>query len=173
MGERLQHNRLSDLLVVLDRIEGLHIELGHSLAEKLEHMRRCDQEGIHRCTDREQAIAARVTEQEGLRKQLMERIGRGYGLSPKAARALSANQLADRLGPPDSVEVTKRAKRLRNAIDQVSRTNRRVERVSEGILSHLSEAMTSIAGSEEPQSGYTKGGRTKSGRPRELFEVVG
>jgi hypothetical protein len=168
-----QKSRLDDLLVVLDRLEALHRDLCDSLAEKLEHMRRSDQEGIHRCTDREQLIATRLTEQEGLRKQLMAKIGRGYGLSPKAARALSANQLAERLAEPHSGAVAERAQRLRSTLEQVNRINRLVERVSREILDHLSEAFTAIATDEQPQSGYSQGGRAHGGRPRELFEAVG
>ncbi len=170
---RCSRSGLGDLLIVLERLEGLHRDLCHTLTETLAHIRRSDQSSIQGCTDREQAIVSRVVKQEGLRKQLMERIGRGYGMGREAARALSARKLAERVEEPIRSDLTRRADKLQDTLTDLERINGIVKRVSIEILTHLREAFAAITPIDEPGGEYTERGRSFGGRPRELFEAVG
>lgn len=168
---RCSRSGLGDLLIVLERLEGLHRDLCQTLTEKLKHIRRSDQSGIFACTDREQAIVSRVAQQEGLRKQLMERIGRGYGMGREAARALSARKLAERVEEPVRSDLTHRADKLQDTLTDVERINGIVKRVSIEILTHLREAFAAITPIDEPGGEYTERGRSFGGQPGEHCRI--
>lgn len=164
---------LDDLLTVMQRLESLHQELREALQQKLEHMRRADQTGIQACLDREQVLVRSIIEQEGLRKQIMEQVGRGYGLGAKTARTMPARRLAERVTEPSRSRLNELADRLKSVVQDVKRINGLVTRVSQEVLGHLTEVFTTLTGSATPASGYSRAGRTVEGRPRELFETVG
>ena len=165
--------RVESLLVLLERLEGLHVELRAVLDDKLESMRKSDMQALRDCVERESVLTARINEQEGLRKQLMERIGRGYGIAPKTARTLPARRLAERLGEPHRGRINAVTERLKAAVVEVSKINALVGRVSSQVLTYLGEMFTEVRGTEASPGIYSKSGRTVAARPVELFEAVG
>lgn len=173
VGDNLAQKRLDDLLMLLERLDRLHGELGDVLREKLQTMRRSDLDGIHACVHREQNLARRIDEQNGLRKQLTVKIGRAFGIAPETARAMTASGLAARVTDPYGERILDAAQRLKRTVVQVERTNRMVHQVSSRVLSHLHQVFSSIAEETEPADGYTPTGGTQTGQRRELFEAIG
>ena len=164
--------RLADLVVLIDRITALHRDLHCTLSEKLECMQLAEVDRIHGCVQEQRELVARINEQDGLRKQLAEQIGRAYGMSADTARSLSLTKLADRVGSPRAVELHGAADRLRAAVGDVRKMNDMVERVSCDVLRHMREVFAAAADGE-PAGCYSPAGKTVAGRARELFEAVG
>lgn len=165
--------RLDDLLVVMEHIEGLYHGLRDVLADKLGHMRRSDVAGMAACVERENELVGGIIEQEGLRKQVMEQVGRGYGMSSKTARTMPARRLAERVTEPHRSRLTQVADRLKGAVAEVKRVNSLITRVSAEVLTHLGSVFAAVSGTDAPAGGYTSAGRTVDHRPRELFETIG
>jgi len=171
--DNVVQERVESLFVLLQRLEGLHVNLRAVLSDKLESMKKSDLAALHESVERERALTARINEQEGLRKQLMERIGRGYGLASQAARTLSAGRLAERLTEAHRGRLDAAASRLRAAVVEVAKINAMIGRVSSQVLKHLGALFGQIGGAEASPGAYSKSGRTVAGRPFELFEAVG
>ncbi|MEE9243807.1 MAG: flagellar protein FlgN [Mycobacterium sp.] len=171
--DRSANTRLSAMLVLLNRLVDLHDELRTTLSDKLDSMRRAELDGLHTCIERERALTQRIREQEGLRKQLVEQLGRGFGMSPDVARGLSARELAQRLAEPDRIRLNHVADRLKDAVDGVRRMNDLVGRVSAQVMQHVDRLFQAITTTEEPGGGYTKRGRTMTSTPQELFQAIG
>lgn len=166
-------NRFDDLLTVLARIETLHQELGAVLAKKLEYTRTARLADLQSCTERERTLAVRLHEQHGLRKQLMEQVGKALGLAADAARGLSLKNLMARLPEPQRGRLQAVADRLRTIAELVSGRNQVLERVTAQILEHLRSVCDTLVAVDGPVDGYTARGQVATAKPRELFEVVG
>lgn len=164
---------LEALIALLGRLEGLHHELRDALNRKLESMRGARLDDLHGCVQRERALTTRIGEQDGLRKQLMVQLGRGFGLSTDVARRLSARRLAERLAEPDRSRLNKVAARLKVAVEGVRKMNDLIGRVSARVLEHLDELFSSITAPEPDQVGYTQEGRAFQRGRSELFEAIG
>lgn len=164
---------LDDLLVVMERLERFHGELRDTLAAKLDRMRRADHAGLGTLADREKRILLSVHEQEGLRKQMMERVGRGYGIAAQTARIMPARQLAQRVGEPYRQRITAAADRLKAVAEEAGRANALITRVSQQVLDNLREAFAGIGGAGQPAGVYTSAGTMAADRPQKLFEMVG
>ncbi|MEE9297401.1 MAG: flagellar export chaperone FlgN [Phycisphaerae bacterium] len=165
--------RIDALLILLERLEQLHQQLHETLRRKLDLMRRADIDELRVCVDAEQALVTRISEQEGLRKQLMEQIGRACGMSADVARKLPARRLADRLPQPGKSRLQALAGRLRVAVERVKKVNDLVNRVTSEVLTHMAAVFSAVVATDAPASGYTDRGRTVQSRCQELFEAIG
>ncbi len=164
---------LDALLALMERLEVLHFELRQALRTKLETMRDARLDDLHECVRREQALAERIGEQEGLRKQLMAKLGRAYGLAPSVARKMPARTFAERLDGPYRERFNEAADRLKTAVRDVKRANEMIGRVSAQVLTHVSNLFSDITAPEADRAGYTKKGHPATGVKRELFEAIG
>lgn len=167
------NSRLEALLALMQRLERLHQELRKALDLKIENMRAARLSDLHACIRREQELTAKIGEQEGLRRQLMVQIGRGFGLSPETARRLSAQRLAERLAEPFRSRFHAVALQLKNAVESVRKVNDLIGRVSTQVLKHLDDVFTAITAPEPGRTGYTPKGQAVPGTGRELFEAIG
>jgi hypothetical protein len=157
----------------MDRLEGLHRDLCDTLMGKLERMRRADHDGLQALSEHERSLLVRIHEQEGLRKQVVERVGRGYGIAAETSRTMPARQLAQRVGDPYAERIAGAADRLKAVAEDVKRLNGLITRVSQHVLDHLREAFAAVSGGGRPAGVYSSAGTMIENRPRELFETVG
>jgi FlgN protein len=157
----------------MDRLRGLHDDLRDTLAEKLERMRTADIDGVGRLIEQEQRLLGRIAEQEGLRKQIMEQLGRKFGMSAAFARTLPATRLAERLDATQGERLLTQAKLLKTAVQSVAVLNKMVNDVSTKVLEHMKDVFASITNDQESNGAYSYTGQTVVGRPRELFEAIG
>src|SRR5512145_2113062 len=116
--------RLSELATVLERMAGLYGELTVLANDKVAHMGKGDLAALRTDVAREEALVRKSQEQDGLRRQLLEIIGRGYGIAAQAARRMTASQLLQRLEPAKRWELELAVGRLRTAARELAEANR-------------------------------------------------
>jgi hypothetical protein len=166
-------DRVDDLVHLLDGLTQLHDELLTVVHDKLDQMRAGSIEGMQTCAQREEALVACIAEQEGLRKQLLDVIGRGFGAAPQRARNWTASELADRLIEPQRGVLLEAARRLRTSIAEVARANRMAGLVAQEVLKHFRHIFTAVAGGSATQpAGYSPRGDVVSVINRALFDAV-
>ncbi len=167
--------RLDGLLTLMGRLTELHDQLHAVLVDKVASMRNAELTRLMECVERERGLAVRINEQEGLRKQMMEQLGRAFGMSAQTARSLSARKLAERLAPSQGRRVEECADRLRSAVDRVRKTNEFVGRVAAQVLQHVREVFSAVSGARATSGVYTKRGAVSGGvdRATALFEAIG
>ena len=96
-----------DMVRLLDELTATHTELLEAVREKLAAMKRADLHTMREMTIKEQTLARTIQEQEGLRRQLADIIGKKIGLTSGEARtwylrspATSARQIWNEEAPP-------------------------------------------------------------------------
>ncbi len=166
-------NRITALLRLMTRLGTLHDELGEAMSAKLDAMRAAKIDHMRECNKKETSIIGRIAEQEGLRRRLMEEVGRGFGMSAPVARTLSARALADRLAEPNRARLQEVSSKLCTSIEGVRRINDLVGGISKQTLHHLTEVFNAAIAGNEPAGVYTNTGATESAGRLELFEAIG
>ncbi|NOT00813.1 MAG: hypothetical protein HOP29_09315 [Phycisphaerales bacterium] len=162
-----------DLAALLDRIAVSYAALHECLEEKLACLRCAELENIDSFLGRERLLAAQLIEQDGMRRRIMEQLGRPYGMSAEKARGMPVRRLAERLGEPHSSRLCAAADRLKEQIGRTQALAGMVERVSRDVLVHVREMFAAVAAPFAGGEGYCPRGATRGSRPRELFEAVG
>ncbi len=163
--------RVPTLVRLLGDLAGAHEDLLAAIDAKIAAMRTADAEQIRAACLQESAIAERINEREGLRRQLVENIMRGYGLSPTAARRLSAAQIAARLGGRSGEDILTAAGRLKELTGAVTRRNHVAQLIAQNVLRHVKHVFTAMTGAET-SPGYTHAGESVACRPA-IFDAVG
>ena len=136
-------------------------------------MRRASIQELGTCIEEEQELVTRIGEQEGLRRQLMEKIGRGYGISLTIARNLPVRELAQRVPEPTRTRLLAVSGGLKSAVERVKKVNNLVNRVSTDVLRHMEAVFSAVRATDSPSSSYTDRGQTAPPHPLELFEAIG
>jgi len=173
MKEEVPDRRLNDLLLVLDRLTVLHRELLTLIQNKIERMRTGNIDEVGAVAQHEECLIKTIAEQEGLRKQLMDAIGRGYGISPPVARNMSARQLAERLEGSLRTRLLEAAEQLKNAAREVADVNRVATLIAQQVLGHLRCVFEAVAAPDQPPDTYSPRGAMVPGSARRLFEMTG
>ena len=173
MSVDIANKRLSDLFVVMDRLTDLHRELLDSTRDKIEHMRNSDTDALRAGTEREGALVQAIGEQEGLRRQLMDAIGRGYGMNPEMARRMPARQLASRIDGPERDQLLETADRLRDVVQEVAELNRIAALIGQEVLRHVRSVFESVSTPDDPPETYSPSGWVKPSGTQRLFEMTG
>jgi hypothetical protein len=171
-GDRLAR-RAVDLARLLDQQHGLYEQLLACLDARIAAMRCADWNAMSVCNDRERVVTQRISEREGLRRQLLRAIGRELRLPAMAARSLTVSQLADRLTAGQAVDVRQAAERLRPVLARVAQANRLAGFIARGIAQHLSGVLQAVG--PRPKAGPAYGGDGTATRPSGalLFEATG
>lgn len=172
-GRIERRSRVSDLVRLLDQVRSLYEQLFSLIDAKLDAMRRCDIDAMRVCNDRENALAKRLEEREGLRRQLVDAIGEELGLPSRAARLLTITQIANRLPQAQRTRLMESVGRLRQSVAKVSQANRVSGAVTRGIVDHLRWVFAAVRGGEEAPAGYSRGGAVVSHASGPLFDAVG
>ncbi len=173
MTEETANQRLPGLLVVLDRLTELQRELLSLIREKIQQMRSGNTEGLRACTVREESLVKTIQEQEGLRRQLMEAIGRGYGINPQVARRMPTRQLAERIQGNLRAKFLGAVGRLRGVAGEVVELNRVAALIAQQVLHHLRCVFEAVSASGGRPDTYSPHGRALPSRNRQLFELTG
>jgi hypothetical protein len=166
-------DRISELCIVLDRLSGLYDELAGMAREKVMHMGRADLAALREDVSREEGLVRKAQEQDGLRRQLLELIGKGLGIAPQIARRMTSSQLLLRMEPGRRPEVERVVRKLRKAASALSEANRVTGLVSAQVLTHLREVFAAISRPDDGPVVYTPTGRTTPGGARRIFETTG
>lgn len=168
-----QDKRIRALVTLLDRITDDHRSLTEIIDQKIEAMRRADVNGLVGLLNNEHALAAAITEKEGLRAQLVDTIARGYGISSAAARRMKITQIAQRFGGARCDELIAAADRTRYWVTVVVRKNHQARQIARGVVGHMRYVLAAMAGGEVTDENYTRVGSGSSGRGVRILDAVG
>lgn len=166
-------DRLSELRVVLDRLTGLYAELTALARDKVAHMARADVAALRAEVAREEGLVRKAQEQDGLRRQLLELIGKGFGVAGPVARRMTATQLLRRVDEGRRAEIERSVQGIRRAAAELSEANRVAGLVSAQVLSHMREVFAAISRVDDAPAVYTPHGRAAQGGARRIFETTG
>ena len=155
MKKSIESSRFGDLLELLAGLEKLNAELVSLVRTKIDAMKRNDMGAMRDITAREQEIAGVVHEREGLRRQLMDLIGRQMGWSSRTARALSLSQLAARVSEAQRVALLAAGRRLREVVSRLARANRVAGAIAREISDHLGWVFASVRPRRAEPVGYS------------------
>ena len=172
-NETARRKHVVDLVRLLEDLRGSHEELLSLTERKTAAMRRADLAMMRSLGAAEQAMAARIRERGGLRRQLMESIGAYVGTSRPNARVMTASQLAARLPEGEGQSVMKAARALGATMARVGKANRMARLISGRVLTHLKAVFEAIRTPDESADGYSDGGGPVTRTDAILFETVG
>lgn len=162
-----------DLVRLLADLSGLHADLAALAREKLAAMRQANSERITAITNQEAALAERLAEREGLRRQITRRIAESLGLPRAQADALRVSDLADLLAEPRRSQLLTAATGLRQKVEELQRIQRTNVLITHEMLKHMSEVIAVMCGQGAAAEYYTRGGRRAQPRTASVFEAVG
>ncbi|MGD2108783.1 MAG: flagellar protein FlgN [Phycisphaerae bacterium] len=165
--------RLRDLVKLLDGLCRTHEELLALVRKRIDAMRRADVAAMQALADQEQALVKRIDQREGLRRQLMDKIGEQWGLSARTARALSLSQLTSHATDPERSSLEEAGRRLGNAITKVAQANRVAGAISREVLTHLEWVFASVRPAGGPRFAYTGNAQHLAGSGARILETVG
>ena len=173
MKSEIDPKRLKDLVALFDGLHKLHEQLLTLIRSKVDAMKRADVPAMQSLSEQEQLLARRVEQREGLRRQLMDKIGEQCGLSSRAARALSVSQFAGRLRDPQRTTLQQAAQKLREIIAKVAQANRVAGTISREVLTHLEWVFASVRPASDQPLVYSIDGRPPVEHDARIFETVG
>ena len=130
---------------LMAEMETAYLALAETVQAKITAMRRADRDGMRRQAEREQELVAQLSGREGLRRQLMDAIGKELGMSSTAARLMTATQLAARLPERSRAALQERVCGLREAAARVAKVTaaelrdhfNTTRKYAVGLLEHL------------------------------------
>lgn len=169
----LLRRRASDLVRLLDQQREGYEQLFIILDGRIGAMRRGDWAAMQQQQDEHHALAERLADREGLRRQLMDAIGVELQLAPRAGRRLTVSQLAAKLPADLAAEVAQSADRLRLALFQVSQANRLAGHIARGILDHLRWVFEAVTPGRDAGGMYANDGAPAANNGPVLFEITG
>jgi hypothetical protein len=164
---------LTGLLTLLDRLERMHRDLLEVIRDKIERMRASDLDGMRDCIAREATLVQAITEQEGLRRQLMVSMGQEMGIAPHQARAMHVRELARRIDPSRREPLLAAAERLRGTVARVAEANRVAGLIAREILRHFRHVFAAMTCLESGPGGYTPRGYRQTTANQALLDAVG
>lgn len=165
--------RVRDLVRLMDDMRELYGQLFTCIDSRLAAMKRADWEAMHAGGERSRSITVRLAERDGLRRQLLDAIGRELGLPPSAGRTLTVSDLAARISPDEASALQAAANRLRPVMAGVGQANRVAGFVARGILEHLRWVFEAVVPRTEHSGGYGGDGAAAAPSNAILFETLG
>ncbi len=172
-AEKVIESRSGELVTLLGELKGLHEELLRFIEQKLEAMRRADTEKLNACLSREQFLAQRIAEREGLRQQLVQLIGRAMDLTQDQTERLTVKDIADRVAEPRRGQLLGLAAGIRQTLQAIHARNQVAALVTDEMLKHFRQVYTVMAKSGPSTGRYSPAGTPATDRPRQVFEAVG
>jgi len=165
--------RMAQVATVLGELKRLHGELGFVVQQKLDAMRKADTDAIHAATAREEFLAQRIREQEGLRRQILQLIGEANGMPAARARAMTIRELAELAAEPLRSRLLAAGAALRETVVETAERNRVAAIVSQEMLKHFRQVYQVMARTNGVQGGYSWTGRAETRPGMAVFEAVG
>lgn len=164
---------ITELIRLLDALRLQQQQLLDCIESKLDAVRQADVPALQELHRKEAALVSRLRERDGLRRQLMDRIGCELGWPVGAGRGLHISKLASRVTEPERAQLLDAAKELRDVAFAVQRANRVVGTVSRELLNHLGSVFASVVPKDASPAGYSGDGAVVCRSDLRLFEAVG
>ena len=168
------NQRAHDLVHLLDDMRQLYDELQATIRRRLEAIRRARMDDVQSCTSRESYLADRISNRDGLRRQLVRTTASGFGISPEAATTMTLSNLAERMDEPQRGRLLTASAALRGAVEALRTIHRTASVVTLEMLKHFQAITDAVARTGCEPGVYTVGGRlSRSGASARLFEAMG
>ena len=162
-----------ELVRLVTEMARLHEELAMHMRNKLDAIKRADSDQIQSITARETVLAERLTEREGLRRQMTKRILAGVGLNAEANKSIRLTELAEHFAEPRRSQLLVAAAGLREKVHEVDRIRVTTTLITEEMLKHMREVFSVMTAGGFETGVYSRtGGRLEATSPR-VFEAVG
>lgn len=161
------------MVKVLSELKRLHDELAVVVREKLSAMRKADTDAMRSAVAREEFLAQRIHEQDGLRKQIVQLIGEQTGIPAAQARAMTVSEFAGRVAEPSRSQLLVLAAALREKVKETAEANRVAAIVSQEMLKHFRRIYQVMARANVVPGVYSWTGRTELRPGSTVFEAVG
>jgi len=165
--------KLRDLVTLLSTLESLYEELGAVVRRKIEAMKRNELQIMRDLNEREHALAGKIRERDGLRRQLMDAVGAQAGWPNGAARDIPLAQLSARLPEPHASALRSARARLAEAAARLANANRTAAEFARAIIEHLTWVFRAAGPAGAAPVTYSAGGsRTRRGETM-IVDTVG
>ncbi len=165
--------RVGDLITLLGQLRVLNERLLKIVRAKLTAMKRADLPEMRRLNEQELALAKRMQERSGLRRQLMGLIGRQFGMPVGEARSLTMSQLSSYVTEPERSELLVATKALKTLVSNLAQANRVAGASTREILNHLRWISGAVRPQAEQPAGYSGDGGLVSPSGTMIFETLG
>jgi hypothetical protein len=164
--------RIEQLTTVLGELKRLHDELWLVVRNKLEAMRKADTDAIRSATAREEFLIRRMREQDGLRKQLLELIGKLVNIPAPQARRMAVSEVADYAKEPVKSQLLALAAALRDRVKETAEGNRVAAVVSHEMLKHFRQVYDVMAQVDQGPAVYSRTGQAERRTGTSVFDAV-
>lgn len=173
MNASVKTETLEEFVALLGEEAGLHEQLGDALESCREAVRSADVAGISSATLRQKGLVQQVRRCEGVRRPLMDRLGRELGMAGRAGRSMALSHLEARLDSAARERVTAAGTRLKRAVDRVARLNRVNEHVASRLVDCVGFVLTAVRPRQAEALDYAGDGRTVERVDTVLLDAVG
>ena len=162
-----------DVIRLLNELTGLHGELAMHMRNKLEAIKQADSDRIQSITAREMVLANRVSEREGLRRQITRNIVANLPLEPSTDKTPRLSALAEHLNEPLRSELLAATAALRAKLEEINRTRVKNELITQEMLKHLGEVLSVMRSGGKGTDVYSRAGNRERTSTANVFEAVG
>ncbi|MHC5110820.1 MAG: flagellar export chaperone FlgN [Planctomycetota bacterium] len=163
---------VNDLCQVLQRMQELYNEIVVTVESKVRAMQEADMGSLQAVSDGEHELLGKVNETEGLRRQLMDRIGVELGMPVKTARVMTVTQLATKLSEEQAINLHRAADGLKHAVAETARSNRIAGVISRELVNHL-KWIWAAARPSGTRSAYNSYGQGETRIDARIFDAMG
>lgn len=162
-----------NLVRLLTQMVQLHGELATLMSGKLDAMKRAESDRVASITAREQMLVERVSEREGLRRQITREIVEGLGLDPAEHEQIRMTELAEHLPEPRRSQLLVASAGLREKLEAIERMRVTTTLVTQEILQHMEEVLSVITAGVVAADVYSRSGHRQQPGSANVFEAVG
>ncbi|MFQ5495572.1 MAG: flagellar export chaperone FlgN [Phycisphaerae bacterium] len=168
-----QAKLVRDLVRLFEGLQRIQQRLHQLLQEKMQAVKRADVEALRALDDRERSVVEDLHRRQGLRRQIMDAIGRLAGLPDGNGRSLTVSQLAAHLPADQRSVLLAAAAALGRRVARVVHANRLLGAVSRELLDHLTWVFEAVRPQDDRPDGYAGNGAPARGGETRILEVVG
>ncbi|NLX14138.1 MAG: hypothetical protein GXY44_10870 [Phycisphaerales bacterium] len=162
-----------ELARLMGDLLSLHGELAMHLRNKLSGARQADSAKIQSINAREKLLVERLTEREGLRRQLCRHIAGQLGWSEERQEKIKLDELAAGLPEPHRSQLLTVAVGLRKTVREIERMRVTMTLVTQVMLEHLGHVLAVMTTGVPSGEGYLRNGRRQGTNSSCVFEAVG
>lgn len=164
---------LNDLTALLADMADLHQCLETLVRSKTDAMRAAEIDKVRLTTVQEQAIVTRINEREGLRRQIMDRLGTHLDMAAGSARSMTMSQLQRRVPKECRARLGEAVGLLQTAVADLARVNRIAMGIARGVVGHFQSVFEAVAAGDGVSVGYSHTGGTVTGKDAKILDAVG
>lgn len=162
-----------DLVRLVGELAHIHGELVMHMRSKLEAIKQADSDRVQSITAREMTLAGQIEERNGLRRQLVRKIGAALKLEEEGIESMRFSVLAEYLAEPRRSQLLVASAGLKEKVEEFERLRVTTTLITQEMLKHMQSVMEVITAGIGGASGYGSRGQRSTAATSGLFEAVG